>query len=203
MTKKHAIPQDNFFILNDQYLTLKDFLPEYPGKTLELDLGCGKGDFAVALAARYPERIVFAADVMMGRLRKVARKSEVNQNPGNLYFLRVEARHLVSIILPDNSLDRLHLLCPDPWPKAKHKGHRLLSSDFMMQIARVLKPGGVFHFATDDVPYLEQGVGNIKGSGLFSEGGEIADVADIKTEFERQWLAEGKAVTHTAWTKIG
>ena len=189
MTKKHAIPQDNFFILNDQYLTLKDFLPEYPGKTLELDLGCGKG--------------VFAADVMMGRLRKVARKSEVNQNPGNLYFLRVEARHLVSIILPDNSLDRLHLLCPDPWPKAKHKGHRLLSSDFMMQIARVLKPGGVFHFATDDVPYLEQGVNNIKGSGLFTEGGEIADVADIKTEFERQWLAEGKAVTHTAWTKIG
>ena len=203
MTKKHAIPQDNFFILNDQYLTLKDFLPDYPGKTLELDLGCGKGDFAVALAARYPERIVFAADVMMGRLRKVARKSEVNQNLGNLYFLRVEARHLVSIILPDNSLDRLHLLCPDPWPKAKHKGHRLLSSDFMMQIARVLKPGGVFHFATDDVPYLEQGVANIKGSGLFSEGGEIADVADIKTEFERQWLAEGKAVTHTAWTKIG
>jgi tRNA (guanine-N7-)-methyltransferase len=203
MTKKHALPQDNFFILNEQYLTLDDFLPGITQKTLELDLGCGKGDFAVALAARYPERIVFAADVMMGRLRKVARKSERNQNPGNLFFFRVEARHLVSIILPDNSLDRLHLLCPDPWPKAKHKGHRLLSSDFMMQIARVLKPGGVFHFATDDVPYLEQGVANIKGSGLFREGGEIADVSDIKTEFERQWLAEGKAVTHTAWTKIG
>ena len=106
-----------------------------------------------------------------------------------------------SIIMPDSSLDRIHLLCPDPWPKMKHKGNRLLSSDFMMQLARVLKPGGVFHFATDDEPYLKLGMANVESSGLFTPGGEISDVADIKTEFERQWLAEGKTVTHIAWTK--
>ena len=40
----------------------------------ELDMGCGAGSFTVALAARYPERTVYAADVMLGRLRKVVRK---------------------------------------------------------------------------------------------------------------------------------
>lgn len=201
MTKKFPIPQDNFFVLNDTYQLLTDFLPSMPGSFAELDLGCGKGDFAVALAARYPERTVFAADVMLGRLRKVARKSAAQNTQNNLIFLRVEARHLLSIIMPDSSLDRIHLLCPDPWPKMKHKGNRLLSSDFMMQLARVLKPGGVFHFATDDEPYLKLGMANVESSGLFTPGGEISDVADIKTEFERQWLAEGKTVTHIAWTK--
>jgi len=97
------------------------------------------------------------------------------------------------------------VICPDPWPKNRHSGHRLISSDFMMQIHRVLKPGGIFHFATDDPPYLEAGTKNIVESGLFERVDEtvfLADVADIKTEFERQWLAAGKAVPHTAWRKI-
>ena len=96
MAKKFPIPQDNFFVLNDTYQLLTDFLPSMPGSFAELDLGCGKGDFAVALAARYPERTVFAADVMLGRLRKVARKSAAQNTQNNLIFLRVEARHLLS-----------------------------------------------------------------------------------------------------------
>ena len=205
MAKKTPLPDTGFFILNDRYVLLDDFLPGLQDRTVELDLGCGKGDFAVALASRFPDRVVLAADVMLGRLRKVVRKSRSEGNGGapldNLFFLRVEARHLLSIILPDSSLDRLHILCPDPWPKFKHKGHRLISSDFVAQIARVLKPGGVFHFSTDDVPYLNAASRNVETSGLFlpAEPGAPADVADIRTEFETQWLAQGKTVAHRVW----
>lgn len=203
--KKKTDSDAEIFLLNDQYVILSDLMTIPEGKTVELDLGCGSGDFTVGLAQKFPERLVFAADIMLNRIRKVVSKCKRAGVLESTRFFRVEARHLVSIILPDQCLDRLHVICPDPWPKNRHSGHRLISADFMMQIHRVLKPGGIFHFATDDPPYLEAGTRNIAESGLFERVDEtvfLADVADIKTEFERQWLAAGKAVPHTAWRKI-
>lgn len=203
--KKKTDSDAEIFLLNNQYVILADLMDLPEGKCVELDLGCGSGDFTVGLAQKFPERLVFAADIMLNRIRKVVSKCRRAGVLENTRFFRVEARHLVSIILPDQCLDRLHVICPDPWPKNRHSGHRLISSDFMMQIHRVLKPGGIFHFATDDPPYLEAGTKNIVESGLFERVDEtvfLADVADIKTEFERQWLAAGKAVPHTAWRKI-
>lgn len=203
--KKKTDSDTEIFLLNNQYVILSDLMTIPEGKTVELDLGCGSGDFTVGLAQKFPERLVFAADIMLNRIRKVVSKCRRAGVLDSTRFFRVEARHLVSIILPDQCLDRLHVICPDPWPKNRHSGHRLISADFMMQIHRVLKPGGIFHFATDDPPYLEAGTKNISESGLFERVDEtvyLADVADIKTEFERQWLAAGKAVPHTAWRKI-
>ena len=169
----------------------------------ELDLGCGSGSFAAALAARYPEKRVIAADVMIGRLRKAVAKAE-RLNLDNIAILRVEARSLIARMLPDRSLDRIHLLCPDPWPKEKHRSHRLITSDVMTHFARILKSGGVFHFSTDNAEYLEIADHAVNASGLFapSDTALIADVADIKTGFELLWESEGKTVTHRAWRKL-
>ena len=71
---KNAKTLEDIFILNDKDLLLADFLPLPEGKDVELDLGCGKGGFAAALAQSHPERIILAADVMLGRLRKVRKK---------------------------------------------------------------------------------------------------------------------------------
>ena len=190
-------------ILTDKYVLLKDFFPMKQDAFLELDLGCGTGDLAVPLAERFPERTVIAADIMLGRLRKVARKAK-RRGIENLAFFRVEARHLITLIMPDASIDRLHIICPDPWPKERHRGHRLASSDFMAQIHAKLKPDGIFHFATDDVPYMEMVTKNVETSGLFKDAPRSAleDISDIKTEFERQWLEQGKDVPHKAWQKI-
>ena len=106
---------------------------------VELDLGCGVGSFTAELAKRYPERTILAADVMIGRLRKLVRRMH-RMKLENLTLLRSEARFLVGFSFPDGALDRIHLLCPDPWPKGRHRGHRLLASDFTAQLHRVLKP---------------------------------------------------------------
>ena len=130
----------------------------YPAEELaaaavvELDLGCGVGSYTAELAKRYPERKILAADVMVGRLRKLVKRCR-RMGIGNMTILRTEARHLVAFMLPDESVDRLHLLCPDPWPKGRHSGHRLLTSDFVSQLHRVLKKDGIFHFSSDDEPY--------------------------------------------------
>ena len=159
---------------------------------VELDLGCGVGSFTAELAKRYPERTILAADVMIGRLRKLVRR-----------MLRSEARFLVGFSFPDGALDRIHLLCPDPWPKGRHRGHRLLASDFTAQLHRVLKPEGIFHFSSDDEAYCDAVGRVIAASQLFAEAPEaIADIADVLSDFEERWLAEGKPVHHAAWKRL-
>lgn len=168
------------------------------GKIAELDLGCGVGSFTSALAKRYPERRILAADVMVGRLRKLARRNR-RLEIENMTLFRVEARHLVSFMLPDGGLDRLHLLCPDPWPKDRHRAHRLLTADFCSQLHRVLKGNGIFHFSSDDDEYYEAVKALLETSQLFAEAPEaLADIADLKTDFEQRWLEQGKRVRHLA-----
>lgn len=173
-----------------------------PGKTIELDLGCGKGTFSLALAGKYPERLVLAADIMIGRLRKLDSRIAA-LGLSNMALFRVEARHFVSCFLGDCSIDRLHILCPDPWPKDRHKGHRLLCSEFIGQLYRVLKHDGVFHFSTDDNSYFETVAGLVEHTGIFlRDDGAISDVSDVKTDFEQRWNSIGKEVNHIAWRKL-
>ena len=190
-------------LLNATDCILEDFLDISPWKRVELDLGCGSGGFSINLAGHNPETLVLAADVMLPRLRKVE-KLKNRAGLKNLELLRVEARHLTGRILPDAALDRIHILCPDPWPKHRHKGNRLMSSEFMMSLRRILKPGGVLHFATDDPRYMNAALENIASSGLFEQlpDSALADVAAFKTEFETDWLSIGRTVPHTAFRPV-
>ncbi|MBO4630741.1 MAG: methyltransferase domain-containing protein [Lentisphaeria bacterium] len=172
---------------------------------MELDLGCGKGGLTAAMSRAFPDRFILAADIMLGRMRKVKKKTDRIENH-NVCCLRTEARFLLGLCLPDQCVDRIHILCPDPWPKDRHRGHRLLCADFMMQINRVLKEGGIFHFATDDPDYMQTVTTLVKTSGLFETAGPeaIADISgeEFRTEFERDWLAQGKSVPHVAWRAL-
>ncbi|MDD3118887.1 MAG: methyltransferase domain-containing protein [Victivallales bacterium] len=188
-------------ILSGEYCRLDRIITLPPDRLIEVDMGCGKGSFATQLAARYPDRLVIAADVMIGRLRKLVKRNE-REGIVNMRALRVEARSLLVLMMPDRTVHRLHILCPDPWPKDRHRANRLLCADFMGQIHRILQPGGMFHFSTDDVNYLTAVEQVVTASGLFDPYPEgWTDIADLKTDFERLWNAEGKAVQHHVWRR--
>ncbi len=178
------------------------WVPPAAGRAVELDLGCGRGGFLLDLAARYPERLVLGADVMLGRLRKVRNKARL-RHLTNIGLLRANAWDLVGYLLPDGCLARVHLLCPDPWPKARHRAHRLVSSEFLGRLGAKLIPGGVLHLATDDAPYFADMQAAIAGlAGYVPAPAGIADVSDLQTDFERVFAREGKAVAHRAWQKV-
>ena len=190
---------EHISILTDTYANIS--IPE--DRVVELDLGCGKGTFTTALAEKYPDRLVYAADVMLGRLKKLCKRN-LRHNLNNIRLLRSEAWYLVGVALPDTSIDRLHLLCPDPWPKEKHKGNRLISSEFLGRLHNKLKENGIFHFSTDDNQYYDLAVRTIADSKLFQRNDKkITDVLDIKTDFEQRWNEQGLNVKHCGWTKIG
>ncbi len=172
--------------------------PAFPDgfSAVELDLGCGKGKFTLELAERYPERLVVGLDVMLGRLAKIDSKM-TRRKLKNVMLLRAESSQAVAFQLPVASIDRIHLLCPDPWPKEKRKGRRLVCMAFLATLPRIMKQGAILHMATDYRPYFDDWQRMLDNIPWLQDAPNASDdIKDIKTDFELQWEAEGKSVWH-------
>jgi tRNA (guanine-N7-)-methyltransferase len=164
------------------------------GRPLEVDLGCGDGSFLLEMARQFPERDFIGVERLLGRVRKVCKRLTRN-DLGNGRVLRLENRYTVEWLLPEASIARLHLLCPDPWPKLRHHRRRLVQVEFLEGVRRVLEPGGEFLFMTDHQEYFEWVSDKVAECGGFERlewSGE--EFFYPKTDFQRQWEAEGKAM---------
>lgn len=163
---------------------------------VELDLGCGRGSFSIGLARRHPQSVVLAVDVKTARLQTINNKAAVHKLT-NVHTIKALAWDLIAWFLPSECLNRVHILCPDPWPKKKHRTHKLITSEFLGRLARVMKDKAVLHLATDDPTYfawMQSAVQPLRFFVPFDEG--IADVRDIRTDFEAHYLSMGKPVGH-------
>ena len=184
------IPEDYFRRLTPAEL----FTTEAP---LEVDLGCGNGSFALEMAQQFPERNFLAVERLLGRVRKICKRAS-ETGLKNLRVLRLEARYTVEWLLPHASVSRLHLLFPDPWPKAKHHRRRLVQLDFLHALRKVLVPGGEFLFKTDHEDYFEWAREELALFDHFEflpwdeQNDELSFYPE--TAFEEQWRAEGRAV---------
>ncbi len=104
--------------------------------------------------------------------------------------------------LPDRSIGRVFLLFPDPWPKKRQLKRRLLSADVLGELARVLRPGGEFRFASDNGDYAAQVLLLARQSGAFNWTAERATdwrerVPDWpETRYERKALGDGRESTY-------
>lgn len=169
---------------------------------IELDMGAGFGSFTLALAERFPDRLVLGSDLNSNRLKKIEKKAAL-AGLHNVELLHTTSLPLMGFMLPNACIRRIHLLCPDPWPKGKHRGRRLVTSDFLTRVARVLEPGGTLHMSTDHAPYLEALRNTANGLPFFEPAPEaIEDIADIRTDFERIWTSKGKTVPHLAYRRL-
>ena len=155
----------------------------HPERRLEVDLGCGKGRFLLARAAKHPETNFLGIDRMLRRIRKVdnrARRLDLDQ----IRLLRVEAYYAVAHLLPPAAVDVCYVFFPDPWPKARHEGHRLFNAPFLAALHRALVPNGVVHVATDHAPYFEQLAAVFGGDAHFAPIAPFVPAADEQTDFE-------------------
>jgi tRNA (guanine-N7-)-methyltransferase len=164
------------------------------GRPLEVDLGCGDGSFLMELAKQFPERDFLGVERLLGRARKVCKKLTRN-HLDNGKVLRLESRYVVEWLLPAASIARLHLLCPDPWPKVRHHRRRVLQVEFLEAVRRALVPGGEFLFMTDHQDYFEWAGGKVAEFGGLERLEWHEDAFFYpKTDFQRQWEGEGKTM---------
>jgi len=173
-------------------------------RPLEVDLGCGDGTFLTGMAAHHAERDFLGVERMLGRVSKTARKIAA-QNLPNARILRLESAYTVAWLLPRASVSRLHLLCPDPWPKKKHAARRLVNqAEFLDGLARILAPGGEFLLKTDDLPYFEDALLSFEGRTAQFERLEWPEDAFFypTTDFERGWLDAGRVIQRARWRLV-
>jgi len=108
--------------------------------------------------------------------------------------------------LPDGSIGRIFLLFPDPWPKKRQLKRRLLAPELVSELARVLRPGGEFRFASDDADYAAQALVLAQESAAFActaEGSRQQRPADWpETRYERKALSEDRKPTYLSWRRI-
>jgi len=132
-----------------------------------LEIGFGNGDSLFKMAQASPEKNFLGIEVHrpgVGRLLRLIENSDCK----NIRVSNYDAIDVLKNQMADNSIDRLQLFFPDPWHKKKHNKRRIVQEDFLIEVARILKPGGTFHLATDWEHYAKQMLSTLNNSTLFT-----------------------------------
>ena len=116
-----------------------------------IEIGYGGGEHLARKAGEEPETGYIGCEVFTGGIGKMVQAIEA-RGLGNVRLYTDDALKLL-MALPEASIDAVYLLYPDPWPKSRHHKRRFVSPTTLDQLARVIRPGGTFYFATDIEDY--------------------------------------------------
>lgn len=168
---------------------------------LEIDIGCHKGTFLVAMAERFPERNFLGVERQTSRVDRCMAKIR-RLGLANADVVCREALPAVRDALPPGVADVIHVLFPDPWPKRRHHVRRLVQEDFLQSCRRLLKPGGLLRIVTDDPAYADA----IRQSTGETQGFEVSPITDLsdypETEFQKKFQLVQKPFGGVALRKI-
>jgi tRNA (guanine-N7-)-methyltransferase len=120
-------------------------------RPLEIDVGCHKGRFLVEMAQRYPFSNFLGVERQQQRVEK-ARKKISQLGLGNAAVVHGDGLETIDR-LPAACADYVHVLFPDPWPKRRHKIRRMVRTEFLREVLRILKCRGTLRLVTDDPDY--------------------------------------------------
>jgi tRNA (guanine-N7-)-methyltransferase len=168
---------------------------------VEVELGSGDGSFLAQYAKLHPERNFLGVERLLGRLRKLNKKS-LRNGLGNIALLRLEASYTMEFLVAPGSITALHVYFPDPWPKRKHRKNRLINDRFTEVAAKTLAPNGIVYLRTDDLDYFEQMTRVFSANKAFGKIETPPDLAAVVTDFERNFHARGVATNRAAYRKL-
>lgn len=170
---------------------------------LVLELGCGKGEYTVGLAERYPEKNFIGIDIKGARFWRGAKTAIENKLP-NVAFIRAQIE-LVESLFATNEVNEIWITFPDPQIKYKRTKHRMTNPDFLNKYKKILKPNGMVHLKTDSEYMHGYTLGLLQGLGLtieyahhdvYGTTNAPKEVTNIQTYYESQYLAINKKITY-------
>ncbi len=131
---------------------------------------------------------------LLGRARKITKRI-VRDDLRNLKVLRLESFYVVKWLCPPDSLDVVHIMFPDPWPKKRHHKRRLIQPHLLSALGIALSSRGTVRFSTDHEEYSEWARAVWQGSADWKELPMWDFEEDAPSEFQLLWQSEGK-LTH-------
>jgi tRNA (guanine-N7-)-methyltransferase len=168
-----------------------------------LELGCGKGEYTVELAEKNPAVNFIGVDIKGARLWKGA-KQALQKELKNVAFLRTNIE-IIPQFFGEKEIDEIWLTFPDPQMKKTRK--RLTSTTFLKKYKTFLKPDGIVHLKTDSnfqFTYT-RGLVYLNGFEVLAETDNLYEsdlqneMLQIKTFYEKQWLARGITIKYIAF----
>jgi len=173
------------------------FAPELESpRQLIVEIGFGRGEFLLDLAAKHPESAFLGVEVSFKRVLKMARRLS-RSDLCNLRLVQGRGEVILQDVLEPGCVQEIWINFSDPWPKAAHAGRRLIQPGFTRGAAICLAPDGVLHIATDDTPYAEQIDACLSGEALLENLHAprrwlCAVPGRLTTAYELEWRAEGR-----------
>ncbi|MFN9520197.1 MAG: tRNA (guanosine(46)-N7)-methyltransferase TrmB [Bacteroidota bacterium] len=174
---------------------------------LVLELGCGKGEYTVALAREFPDKNFIGIDIKSNRMWKGAGIA-LQEKLTNAAFLRLVMHKITEVVAPHEA-DEIWITFPDPFPKLRHAKHRLTHPRFLNLYRQILKLGGVVNFKTDDTDLFEFTVDMLPRIGItpitvdrdvHSNTNASPYLKNIRTHYENLFMAKGRTIKYTCFT---
>ena len=168
-----------------------------------VELGCGKGEYTIALAKKNPNKNFIGIDIKGARFWRGA-KTAIEENLDNVAFVRTQIE-LVDFIFAKNEVSEIWITFPDPQIKYKRTKHRMTNSDFMKKYFKILKKDGFMNLKTDSEFMHGYTLGLLHGEGheilnanhnVYKNEGSPKEVTETQTFYENQYLKVGKPITY-------
>ena len=168
---------------------------------ITVELGCGKGEYALGLARQHPDNNYIGADIKAERIY-IGAKQALADHVSNVAFLRILIDGLAAYFAP-GEIDELWITFPDPFPREKQAKHRLTSPRFLAMYHQLLRPGGQLHLKTDALNLFNYSLDTVAeaGADVLTACVNIYDQPELshpalalKTNFENKHLAIGRSI---------
>ncbi|MGJ8683661.1 MAG: tRNA (guanosine(46)-N7)-methyltransferase TrmB [Nonlabens sp.] len=170
---------------------------------ITLELGCGKGEYTIDLARKYPDRNFIGIDIKGARFWRGA-KTAIEEGLTNVAFLRTQIE-LVEDAFGANEIDEIWITFPDPQIKYKRTKHRMTNPDFLASYRNILVEGGCINLKTDSEFMHGYTLGLLQGRGeeiiyahhdVYTNTEAPEEVIGTQTFYEKQYLEQNKAITY-------
>jgi tRNA (guanine-N7-)-methyltransferase len=167
-----------------------------------LELGCGKGEYSLALARNFKGKNFIGIDIKGPRIWKGA-KTALEENLGNLVFLRAPIENLRSHFAPAE-VDEIWITFADPFPRVRSAKHRLTAPAFLELYREISKPGTLIHLKTDSLLLYNYSIDSVLicGGRIFESSTDIhgsmhpADVLKILTHYEQLAMKDSQTIKY-------
>lgn len=178
-----------------------DLVALFPARQpLEVELGCGDATFLANYAQLHPDCNFIGVERLLGRIKKLDKKGR-RAGLNNLRGVRIESSYFLQWLLPPGCSSALHVYFPDPWPKKKHRRHRLINESFPRLAHTALSPGGTVYLRTDDQDYYEQMTTVFAGDAMFVAVETPPELSVVVTDFEHDFNARGIQTRRAAYRR--
>ena len=175
-----------------------------------IELGCGRGEYTVGMAQKYPNKNFIGIDIKGSRIWRGA-KTGVEDQMNNVGFVRSKI-DFIEYLFAENEVSEIWLTFSDPQPKRPRK--RLTSKLFVDRYRKIMKQDGVVNIKTDSDLLFESTLEQIEehsyncslsswdvyGEMVLTASDELKELMDIKTFYEQKWLEEGKKIKFAKFT---